>query len=215
MKTVSRFLFGAVAAITVLAGAQAQAETLNYTVTRDGSTIGTHTVDITETGSATEVAVNTDIEVKVLFVTAYKFKHDSTEQWQNGQLVAISSTTDDDGTPKELNAKLEGGRLTIDSVVKGQDRRQYADAATLPASLWNPATVQQDALLNTLDGKIMNITVENKGAETVATGSGEVQADHYAITGELTRELWFDTQGRLVRMRFPDKTNSEIVYALD
>ena len=213
MNTVSRFVAGAVAAASVLAAAQAQAETLNYTVTRDGSTIGTHSVDINDAG--TEVSVNTDIEVKVLFVTAYKFKHTSQEKWQNGKLVAISSTTDDDGTPKELNASLEGDKLTVNSVVKGQDRLQSVAAGTLPASLWNPETVSQSALMNTLDGQLMNITVENMGADTVETGSGNIEANHYAITGELTRELWFDGQGRLVRMRFPDKTNSEIVYALD
>ena len=213
MKTVSRFVFGALAAASLLAGAQAQAETLNYTVTRDGSTIGTHSVDISDDRS--QVSVETDIAVKVLFVTAYKFKHTSEEKWQNGQLVAISSTTDDDGTPKELNATLNGGTLKVNSVVKGQDRMQNVAAGTLPASLWNPDTVNQSALLNTLDGQVMNIEVENMGAETIETGSGSVQANHYAISGELTRELWFDAQGRLVRMRFPDKTNSEIVYALD
>ena len=210
---VSRFVFGALAAASFLVGAQAQAETLTYTVTRDGSTIGTHSVDINAAG--TEVQVETDIEVKVLFVTAYKFKHTSQEKWQNGQLVAITSTTDDDGTPKELNARLNGDQMKVNSIVKGQDRLQTVPADTLPASLWNPATVEQSALLNTLDGQIMTIDVENKGADTVETGAGPVQANHYAITGELTRDLWFDGQGRLVRMRFPDKTNSEIVYALD
>lgn len=213
MKTISRFVVGALAAVSVLAAAQAEAETLNYTVTRDGSTIGTHTVEISD--DATEVNVKTDIEVKVLFVTAYKFKHTSQEKWQNGQLVAISSTTDDDGTPKELNATLDGASLAVNSVVKGQDRMQTVAADTLPASLWNKATVDQSALLNTLDGQVMAIEVADMGAATVETGAGSVEATHYAITGELTRELWFDGQGRLVRMRFPDKTNSEIVYALD
>lgn len=216
MKTVLRSAAALMSAAALLAAAQqAQAETLNYTVTRDGSTIGTHTVSIDETDAATQVEIDTDIEVKVLFVTAYKFKHSSREQWQNGKLVSITSTTDDDGTPKELKARAEGGRITIDSLVKGQDRRQFADAHTLPASLWNPATVEQSALLNTLDGQVMNIHVEDKGQGTVEAGGTSVTAHYYAIGGELTRELWFDANGRLVRMRFPDKTNSEIVYALN
>lgn len=214
MKTVLRTAAATLAAVLIVAGGQAQAETLNYTVLRDGKTIGTHAVTIEQNGADTSVNVETDIAVKVLFVTAYKFKHTSQEQWSNGRLTSITSSTDDDGTPKELKARAEGGKITVDSVVKGQERRQHADAATLPASLWNPATVQQSALLNTLDGEVMAIKVEDMGAENVDAGGASLSAHHYALSGELTRELWFDDAGRLVRMRFPDKTNTEIVYAL-
>jgi len=208
----------AFAAVLMFAGAtlatEASAATLNYTVLRDGKPIGTHAVTIDQNGPQTSVEVETDIAVKVLFVTAYKFKHSSKESWDNGQLVSITSTTDDDGVAKELNAQIQDGRIAVDSKVKGQERRQHADAATLPASLWNAKTVQQSALLNTLDGQVMNVQVENLGAEEVDAGGAKLSANHYAITGELTREVWFDAKGRLVRMRFPDKTNSEIVYAL-
>lgn len=214
MKTLKRFA-AAMTCWALMGAGPAQAETLNYTVTRDGSDIGTHTVAISDQGGATEVDVQTDIEVKVLFVTAYKFKHTSHEKWRDGRLMAISSTTDDDGTPKQLNARLNGEQLVINAQIKDQDRRQTADAGVLPASLWHPDTVEQSALLNTLDGEIMDIVVENKGTETVPAGGKDVQATQYSISGELTRDLWFDDAGRLVRMRFPDKTNSEIVYALN
>lgn len=217
MKTILRTVAATLAAVIIVAGvsAQAQADTLNYTVLRDGKTIGTHAITIDQNGSETRVGVETDIAVKVLFVTAYKFKHSSQEMWSGGQLVSITSTTDDDGIDKTLNAHVEGDRITIDSSVKGQERRQHAGIGALPASLWNVATVKQSALLNTLDGQIMDITVEDLGAENVDAGGASLSAHHYSITGELTRELWFDGQGRLVRMRFPDKTNSEIIYALN
>lgn len=215
MKSVLRTVVATLAAVIIFAGTTAaHAETLQYTVQRDGKTIGTHAITIAQNGVETHVGVETDIAVKVLFVTAYKFKHSSQETWADGKLLAITSTTDDDGVAKELSARAENGKFTVDSKVKGQDRRQHADAATLPASLWNAETVRQSALLNTLDGQVMNIAVEDLGAEDVDAGGASLSAHHYAITGELTRELWFDDAGRLVRMRFPDKTNSEIVYAL-
>lgn len=211
------FAIAAVTAVSFATGFQAQAanETLNFTVTRDGSEIGTHSVAINTDGANTQVEVNTDIEVKVLFVTAYQFKHKSKEVWNAGQLVSLNSTTNDDGTDKALNVKAENGKITADSTVQGQERRQHADATTLPASLWNPATVKQAALLNTLDGVLMKIQVEDKGMEDVTASGSSVSARRYSLTGELTRDLWFDAKGRLVRVQFPDKTNSEIVYALD
>lgn len=215
LRTIAATLSAAVIVAETATASPAHAETLNYTVLRDGQTIGTHAVTVEQNGAETQVGVETDIAVKVLFVTAYKFKHSSQETWADGKLLSISSTTDDDGTPKELTARAEADRITVDSKVKGQERRQFADAATLPASLWNPATVSQGVLLNTLDGQLMKVQVEDLGPETIDAGGAPLTAQHYAISGELTRELWFDGAGRLVRMRFPDKTNSEIIYALN
>ena len=87
MKSELRIAVATLAAVFVV-GASASlakaAETLSYTVTRDGSTIGTHAVTIDQSGAQTKVGVETDIAVKVLFVTAYKFKHASQELWSNG-----------------------------------------------------------------------------------------------------------------------------------
>ena len=195
--------------------AQAASETLEYTVLRDGKPIGTHAYTIDTNGADTHVQVSTNIQVKVLFITAYKFKHASEEVWSNGQLVSLKSTTDDDGTDKALTTKAEDGKITLDSVVKGQDRRQFAAAAAIPASLWNPAIVTQSSIVNTLDGKLMKVDVADAGAEQVDAGGSKITAHHYKISGELTRDLWFDDAGRLVRVSFPDKTSTEIVYALN
>lgn len=195
--------------------AQAASKTLEYTVLRDGKPIGTHAYTIDTNGADTHVQVSTDIQVKVLFITAYKFKHASEEMWSNGQLVSLNSTTDDDGTDKALTAKAENGKITLDSIVKGQDRRQFAAAAAIPASLWNRAIVTQSSIVNTLDGKLMKVDVADAGTEQIDAGGSKITAQHYKISGELTRDVWFDDAGRLVRVSFPDKTSTEIVYALN
>lgn len=217
MKTLIRSAAVALAGVIIAASWQAQAasKTLDFTVLRDGQNIGTHSYSIADNGGETQVEINTDIKVKVLFVTAYKFLHESKEIWQNGRLMSLKSKTDDDGTPKELHAMAEGQRMTVDSKVKGQDKRQHADAPMIPASLWNRDIVTQSSILNTLDGTVMNIQVEDMGQDEVEAGGAKVQAHHYSITGELTRELWFNDSGDLVRVRFPDKTGTEIIYALD
>lgn len=213
---ISKRIAVSLAAAALLATADAAwAETLNYTVLRDGKRIGSHAVSIDAKGPMTQISTTTDIEVKVLFVTAYQFKHKGQELWSGGKLVSLTSATNDDGTDKKLSVKASQGQMTVDSTVTGQERRQNVDGAMLTGSLWNKDVVTQSALLNTLDGQVMKIEVKDVGAETVDAGGKSVTAHHYAISGELTREVWYDDAGRLVRMRFPDKTNSEIIYALD
>jgi len=214
MKTLIRSVAVTMATVVACASWQAQAKTLDFTVYRDGSDIGTHSYAISQHGDETLVEVSTDIQVKMLFITAYKFTHASKEVWKNGKLIQLNSTTDDDGADKALNVKAQGDALTADSMVNGQDRRQTADANVVPASLWKKDIVKQTTVLNTLDGTLMSIKVEDLGADEVDAGGAKVTANHYSITGKLTRELWFNSAGDLVRVRFPDKTGTEIVYAL-
>ncbi|WP_139135034.1 DUF6134 family protein [Magnetovibrio blakemorei] len=206
----------AVFAFATIASWQAHAvtKTLDFTVLRDGKTIGTHSYTISDQGDETLVEVSTDIQVKVLFITAYKFHHTSKELWRGGKLVSLTSTTNDDGTQKALQVTASPGKLDVDSIVHDQDRRQSADINTQPASLWNPTIVHQHKILNTLDGTMMKINVSDFGTEVVEAAGAQVSAHHYAISGELTRDVWFNDAGDLVRVRFPDKTNSEIIYAL-
>lgn len=206
----------AVFAFAIIASWQAQAasKTLDFTVLRNGKEIGTHSYTISDHGDKTLVEVNTDIQVKVLFVTTYKFRHAAKEVWRDGKLVSLTSTTDDDGTQKALQISVNADKLNVDSFVHNQDRRQNADINTQPASLWNPAIVHQHKILNTHDGTLMKINVSDFGTEVVEAAGAQVSAHHYAISGELTRDVWFNDTGDLVRVRFPDKTNTEIIYAL-
>lgn len=194
--------------------AQAATKTLDFTVLRDGKTIGTHSYTISEQGDKTQVEVHTNIEVKVLFVTTYKFLHAAKEVWRDGKLVTLTSTTDDDGSQKALQVTARTENLEVDSIVNKQDRRQNARLDTLPASLWNPGIVNQRMLLNTHDGTLMKIRVSDFGSEVIEAAGAQIPAHHFAISGELTRDVWFNDAGDLVRVRFPDKSNTEIIYAL-
>jgi len=195
--------------------ALAASKTLDFTVLRDGSSIGTQSYTIDTNGTDTQVKVSTDIRVKVLFVTLYKFIHESKEVWSNGHLVSLKSTTDDDGTPKSLKATAKNGKIMLNSTINKQNRRQFASAAAIPASLWNPAIVNQATIINTIDGKIMEIKVDDLGIEQVDAKGTKVSARHYKITGELTRDVWYNSQGDLVHVTFPDKSSSKIVYSLN
>jgi len=84
----------------------------------------------------------------------------------------------------------------------------------VPASLWNMATVSQTHLLNTLDGSDMAIMVKDLGEEAVKVMGKDVMARHYAISGDLQRELWYDAGGRLVKVRFAASDGTDIQYVL-
>lgn len=213
------FILSLFVAVSLWGGSQAFANTgvpqggvLNYWVVRDGSPIGTHIVKFSAKGNDLSVDILTDVQVKVAFITVYKFKHEGHEKWQGGQMVSMQSTTDDDGTPHDLVIVRKDGKFKATD--KGTVRE--ASAELLPASLWHPGIVgaEQAAVINTLDGTKMAISTAYKGDEDVKGVKGQVKAKHYVVSGELERELWFDPDGVLVKVRFKGKDGSDIQYVL-
>ena len=70
--------------------------------------------------------------------------------------------------------------------------------------------------MNTLDGSIMNIEIVDLGEEDIqTTGKKILKAKHFSMTGDLARELWYDSLNRLVHVQFLGDDGSIIDYILD
>lgn len=182
---------------------------LDYKVIRDGRDIGTQSVEFVRDGDRLTVRTNVNIVVKVIGIPVYRFAHRAEEQWQGGQLVVFKSQSDDDGDPRNVALKLEGDRLR--GVYNG--RALDLPATLIPASLWHPDTVTQSTLLDPIKGRDMRVTVADKGMETVKIRGQPVSAHHYAITGQIVRDVWYGRDGQILQVRFPGKDGSKIQVA--
>ena len=167
---------------------------LVFDVMRGGRDIGDYVVTIRGAGGDLTVDVATDVLVKVpvIGISAYRFRQSSTEKWHGGRLTGLTSQTDDNGKPHRISV----GATDL-----------------VPASLWDADILRASRVLNTIDGSTDAIRVSNLGSEAVATGGGTVQADHYALRGDLNRDLWF-AQGKLIHVRFNAEDGSQIDYVL-
>lgn len=183
---------------------------LNYSVIREGDEIGTHSVSFSDTDDGFKVEIETDVAVEVFGIAFYRFEHNGLEVWRGDRLVSLVSETNDDGIAHALTAAAEGREIRIDS----DARRGLEDGRIMPASLWNRELVNQSALLNTLDGTTMPVTVANLGEETVLAAGKQTNATHYSVTGKLNRELWYDGDNVLVQVKFDGADGSEITYLL-
>jgi hypothetical protein len=183
---------------------------LEYAILRDNEQVGTHVIDFSRAGETTNVKINTNVVVKVAFIAVYRFQHSGLETWQGNRLVALKSRTDDDGTPHQVSVTAEGDHLSV----AGDGNLRVAPGGIVPASLWNQTIIGQSALLNTLDGTQMRVSVADRGNETVHAGGADIPAHHYSISGGIDRDVWFDQQNTLVRVAFAAKDGSHIVYQL-
>ena len=169
--------------LIVLFPAVAGAETRrhDFEVRRNGSPIGSHVVVVEKQAQETLVQVALDLAVTFGPFTLYRYKHRSTERWQDGRLAAIDAETDDDGTRLWLKAWAEGGRIVLD----GPDGRQDGPAGTIPSSYWNPGLRTADAWIETHWGILAPIKVTREAPVTVRLpGGAEVRAIPHRITSE-------------------------------
>ena len=60
---------------------QAAAETIRFAIMRDGQPIGTNTIELSRNGAETTVKMVTRIQVKIAFMTVYRFDQTETERW--------------------------------------------------------------------------------------------------------------------------------------
>jgi Family of unknown function (DUF6134) len=201
-------------AALLLAGTSAQAQPglsdLRFAIMRNGEQIGTYALELDQAGAETTVNLATNVVVKKLFITFYRYEHTSTEHWANGRLVALSSATDDNGTKHKVDVASKGAGLQV--LVDGKSVQ--IDKTTIPASLWNPVIVRQSVALNTVEGKLMPITVTDDGIEDVTAQGHLIKAHHYTINGPFKQDVWYDEQGRLVHAQFVGTDGSIITYEL-
>jgi hypothetical protein len=183
---------------------------LDYKVVREGDDIGTQSVEFIRNGDRLTVRTHVNIVVTVLGIPVFRFVHEAEEQWQNGRLTAFKSKSNDDGEPRNVALKLEGDRL------RGTYNGRTLDlpATLIPASLWRPDTVQQRVLLDPIKGRDRQVTVIDKGLEKVKIRGQVLEAHHYAMTGQITRDIWYGPDGQIVQVRFPAKDGSQIQVVL-
>jgi hypothetical protein len=197
--------------VTAAQAAEVPNGPLSFTVIRDGETVGTHSYRFQPTADGLKVAVDTNVVVKMALIPVYRFEHHGQETWLGDKLAALSSTTNDDGTHHDLKVSASSAALEVN----GDGAASRLPAVTLPASLWNRGTTTQGTLMNTLDGHAMAVTISDLGDDMVTVHGQPRHARHYAMAGDLARELWYDASGTLVRVRFKGKDGSDIQYVLN
>lgn len=182
---------------------------IEFDVFRNGSKVGFHRVRFEQSGEELVVSSIFQLEVDVLFFTAFRYVYESEGQWRDGRLVHLRATVNDNGKPSLIEAAATDGSMTITN----GDARLTVDDTFYPTNHWNADVLSHTRVLNTLTGRINEVTIERRGREDVSTERGAVMATRYAYAGDLETEVWYDDAGRWVKLRFSGRDGSVIEYA--
>lgn len=183
--------------LPMLASMAVQAEgpssgTWNFRVLLDGKPIGTHRFALKTDGDRRVLEGRAAFDVKLLGITAYRYRHEVEERWQADCLVALTSNTDDDGKALAVQANKDGEALAVKSP-QGEER---LDGCLMSFAYWNPAMLRATRLLNAQTGKLEKVKIEALGDAKVESQGKQLDAKRWRITGpEQPVELWYAADG--------------------
>lgn len=182
---------------------------LNFDVLRNGKSFGSAQFSFAEDGEDLLVTTAIDLRVKVGFVTAFRYRHNTVERWRDGQVQSLTATTLKDGDDLFVTITRTADGLMIE----GTNYTGPAPGDLLLTSWWHAGVVDQTQLINTETGAIIDIEVEPLGEETVTANGTPIAAQCHQLSASMSLKLCYDEGDRWVKTAFSAR-NSDIEYVL-
>ncbi len=187
---------------------QLYGDRIAFDIFRNDQKVGEHVTTFSQQDGRLLVDSDMSLKVKFLFFTAYRYHYKSTETWCGDRLAILDSQVNDNGDKHEVSAVATPQGLAV-TAPSGE---MMDSALLMPTTHWNENIVDASKVLNTITGNVNKVIIKDMGEATVSTPDGPREARHYAYTGDLDTEVWYDQLGRWVKLRFKAKDGSTIEY---
>lgn len=201
---------GMVSALNPVSAAGQSAE-WNFEVLLNDKPIGFHNFSLTQDGEQQTLRTEAQFDVKVLFINAFRYRHENTEVWSEGCLASIDAFTNNNGDVLSVRGKRyeEGLELTARS------GRATLGECVQTFAYWNPEILNSSRLLNSQTGELEDIAVTLESRDEIIVGGEPVQALRYRLaakSGAIT--LWYtnDENRRWLALEAPAKGGRTIRY---
>jgi hypothetical protein len=170
------------AALLITANAMASGTDTDwmFTVSLGSRPIGTHRFTLQDDDAgARRLVSDARFDVKILGITAYRYRHHAEERWSGDCLASLVASTDDDGEVTTVEGAAAASAFTV--VARARDKPVRADATgcLMSFAYWNPqALARQSRLVDPGTGRIEAVEVQPLAATTLA-----MQGRRVAVTG--------------------------------
>ena len=188
MRLFGKALIAILLSASVAGVATAEQQSWRFDVALDGKPIGFHTFDVARNGTQEILTTEARFDVKFLFITAFRYRHQNTEIWNDGCLASIDASTNSNGEELRVSGALAGN---------GFDLNSETGAANLPGCVqtfayWKPDVLQASKLLNSQTGEYEDVSVEFEEFERLQIGEREFETRRYRLSAESGDiRLWY------------------------
>ena len=163
-----------------------------FSVLLNGKAIGEHRFTLVPTPEGRRVISDAGFAVKIIGITAYRYRHHAEEQWRGDCLTALEASTDDDGKASRVRAQAGADGL----VVVTATGTQPLPVCTMSFAYWSPAIRTQTQLLNAQTGLLQPVQVTRMDTGAVDVRGRETMATRWRISGPASPvDVWYSVDG--------------------
>jgi hypothetical protein len=181
-----------------------------FAIQRNDEDIGRHEMQFERVDGRLNVRIKVSVDYRILFIPIYRFRHEAHEIWDGGALKVLRAITDDNGEAYDVAVQENGAALTL--LVNGEETDIQHDAVL--TSLWREDMARAGQMIDPADGEVMEVQVSGGDGVDISVRGKTIRARHYIMTGGLDRELWYDSQGILVKVRFTGEDGSVVQFRM-
>ena len=188
-----------------------------YDIWRKNKVIGKHEILFFEKNGNLNIETNIDVEVKILFVTAYTFSHQSVEIWKDGKFIKIDGYSDfEDEREYFIKGEVKDGFL----FASGMDGELKLDKNLIPSNFWNIDVMYQDEIFDTQKGIVRKLDVKQVGKELITINNEKINCTKFILNAtrhpkdkDLFPEytLWYSKNKELMKFQFKSTIDNKII----
>ncbi len=151
---------------------------VNFDVIRKNKVIGSVKTTFKEENNKLTIRTVVDIDVKILFIPAYKFFQDTTEIWVDNEFVEIDGYTDFED---EREYFIKGSDEDENFVASGMDGQLLLSKDIIPLNYWNKKILEQKEVFDTQKGIVRKISVQKLENETIEVNKLKIETEKYLM----------------------------------
>ena len=181
----------------------------HFDVYLNGKEIGKHKVQLRQQDDVKKVKIEADFDVKVLFVSVYKYRHSNEETWKGQCLNKVTAFTDANGEKFFINSRKVGEVMQLVT----RDGEHGVDGCVRSFAYWDINLLQADMLLNTQTGDYVRAELDAKGIDEIQLGDVTFQSKKYQlVTDDGTIDLWYTLDDRWIALESKTSNDMTIRY---
>jgi hypothetical protein len=173
--------------------------------------VGKHSFVISEAGGLQQVQSDANFNVKILFITAYRYEHSAAERWSKNCLVEFDASTNANGK----RIQVSGEQTSAGFLVERDNTPIELPECVMTFAYWNPEFLEQPRLLNPQTGEYVDVNVEEIGNELLEVRGQPVAATRFSLTArDVDLTLWYSSDDQWLALESVAEGGHIIRYEL-
>tara|TARA_B100002051_G_scaffold227621_1_gene223796 strand:- start:206 stop:883 length:678 start_codon:yes stop_codon:yes gene_type:complete len=189
---------------------------VNFDVIRKNKVIGNLTTKFFKENEKLILHSILDIEVKVLFIPAYKFFQETKETWSKDDFIAIDGFTDFED---DREYKIDGKDVNGMFIATGMDGLIEMNENIVPLNYWNKTMLNENEVFDTQKGIVREITVQKLKNEKIKINNSKYETEKFIFNASINPKdmgpfpeytLWYHND-ELLKMEFQNPKDKKTI----